>query len=704
MTICDSFNDLEDNENLSEWTELIIGDDHKEDTKLSPLDLSDINFLKFTNLRILVINRQTNYLKSRYDCRPCIYNKLNLKCLSFYGNEMRYLEPFNNFPFIPLKKLSLVSNKIQFIKNGTFTFHSVEHFDMSNNLMEVIEQGALPLGNQTKIINIRNNELSYIEPGSFPFSLTTLSLDHNNLESIEDGVLDNLNNLEELNLSHNNLYAVPNIAALTNLKFFDISFNAIISVGSQRFMQVRALQFLDLSHNMIANSNILRYFILKNSEKRHRLSISLAFNSLKELNYTNISAIAKDLNIVLYGNPWDCIEWEWMKQQFHRYETIYCYCKQSYATICDNFEDIQTENDVEDWTELILEGEHLEDSPPPFDLTDINFLRFKKLELFIIANQIKQLKLHEDDQPCIYRFSKLKYLYFYGNEIKHLEKHHRFPLLKLHTLSLVNNRIEEIRKGTFKNLETEVFDVSNNLIKVIEEEALPLTNVTKVITIKNNKLSFIESGSFPSSLVTLNLARNNLKSISSDIFQNLKNLKHLILNHNNFSAVPDLSRLTELEMFDISFNAILTIGQGQFQTKKGLQLLDFSHNRISDSDILRLVVDANFVYYSEKRTRLSLSLAFNRLRNLKYTLTAFIAKHPKLILYGNPWDCFKWKSISKKLIVFENPCSLQHFSSGKTPYCVNYQWNQTQDISADQIDKDIDRFHKAASENLHLNN
>ena len=357
-------------------------------------------------------------------------------------------------------------------------------------------------------------------------------------------------------------------------------------------------------------------------------------------------------------------------------------CRQSYMTICDSFEDFKSYKDVENINTLMIGSEHGNTKRASIDLKGLDTLfynRYHKLTHLMIINAIGDLQ-RSPLITCAYKKMALKYFTLYGNNLPKIEVNH-FPDLPLKMFSLVNNKIESIGKGAFFGQEIENIDISDNLMEAIISDSLPSTNVTKVVTIKNNKLTHIEPGSLPTSLKSLNLDGNNLRYIEEEVLENLINLKELILSRNKFSSLPKVTFLKQLLVFDISSNEIETIKKGTFKDMSKLKLLDLSNNNIGSPIVLEWLIIPG------KQPSLTISLALNYLKDLN--LRRVSLEDQSLVMYGNPWRCSFWRELQIMLSSYGSRCDLEFWAKGDVPYCVNYS---VQDVYANTWDSDIARL------------
>lgn len=177
-TVCDSFADLKNWPEASTITDLVVGSDHGNSSGLKSVHLMNTLVLSnFNKLKTLIVLNQINELQSSY-AFECTYNSKNLRYVSFYGNIMKQIDEYH-FPVFGAERLSLTNNQIEKISGGAFTYHKIIEFDVSDNLMEVIEANAVPSTEVTKVITFKNNRLTHLEPNCFPASLKSLNLENN---------------------------------------------------------------------------------------------------------------------------------------------------------------------------------------------------------------------------------------------------------------------------------------------------------------------------------------------------------------------------------------------------------------------------------------------------------------------------------------------------------------------------------------------
>ncbi|XP_063923410.1 protein phosphatase 1 regulatory subunit 7-like [Zophobas morio] len=305
VTKCDHFEDLKKYEDIENMRTLIIGSEHG-DVEPSPVSLiEDLDYYSFYRLTTVIIVRSINQLKPQRSWK-CDYHESSLKYFTLYANKLKVIEK-DQLPRIALKLFSLVNNGIESVKPYAF-YHQIEEIDLSENLLEVIENDSLP--SESTSVSIRNNKLAHIEADGFPKGLKNLNLAGNQLRYIPPEVLKNVKNLTELTLSHNKFNSLPPIKHLEQLVVFDISFNSISTLERGTFEKMDNLKLIDLSDNNIHQSDVLQ--LLSTPGKQPSLTVSLALNRLSNLELENLSLQTQ--TFVLYGNPWKCNVWHEIKK------------------------------------------------------------------------------------------------------------------------------------------------------------------------------------------------------------------------------------------------------------------------------------------------------------------------------------------------------------------------------------------------------
>ncbi|KAL3281786.1 hypothetical protein HHI36_004987 [Cryptolaemus montrouzieri] len=176
------------------------------------------------------------------------------------------------------------------------------------------------------------------------------------------------------------------------------------------------------------------------------------------------------------------------------------------------------------------------------------------------------------------------------------------------TLTLSGNNIAEIEKGIFNNLQVENLNLSTNYITSIHPQAFDnITNLKTVI-----------------------LDYNQLKCWSSDWFYNTPSLRNLSFRHNLLEELPD--------------NALINF-RSEIKNETEISV-DFGYNKIHLIHPRAFKCVENFSL---------LNLEYNKLLMLKVETFRNVTKIKNLILRGNPLTCFPKELLLVILEKVEHP-------------------------------------------------
>ena len=208
-------------------------------------------------------------------------------------------------------------------------------------------------------------------------------------------------------------------------------------------------------------------------------------------------------------------------------------------------------------------------------------------------NKIKGLK----------NLSKLKVLYFTGNQIKNVKD--LKSLNNLEALYLSGNQITEIEGlGALPNLK--VLYLATNQIKDISKiKGLKTLKNIEVLCLRTNQITEINGLESLINLQKLDLESNKISEIKG--LENLINLKKLNLRFNKITNIIGLKTLTNLQKLSLSGNQIAEING--LESLINLQKLELGSNKISEIKGLENLINLKFLY-----------LHFNPIINEEYYL------------------------------------------------------------------------------------
>lgn len=198
-------------------------------------------------------------------------------------------------------------------------------------------------------------------------------------------------------------------------------------------------------------------------------------------------------------------------------------------------------------------------------------------------------------------------------------------------------------------------DLSFNIVVIVEEQDFINQQQLQVLSLKNNRITEIEWGSFRplTSLLTLDLFGNNLTSLDNYTLFGLTSLKTLNLSGNQIAELGNasFSSLTVLDILDLSFNLITSVDCSSFTGLSYLRVLNLSHNSISYID--------SFTFQSLLNLE-ALQLATNNIEYLNRRILMGMKRIKYLDLSSNNLvnisaDTFGENSVLESLIMDRNP-------------------------------------------------
>jgi uncharacterized protein YjbI with pentapeptide repeats len=159
----------------------------------------------------------------------------------------------------------------------------------------------------TATLSMQHNQISSIEPDTFGklTNLTRLDLRGNQISSIEPGTFGGLTNLTRLHLWHNQISSIDggDFSGLTNLTRLHLRENQISNIESEAFIGLRSLSWLELSGNQISSIEPGTFGGLTSLT-----AIELQYNQLSSIESGVFSGLT-NLNVLrLSGNQLSSIE------------------------------------------------------------------------------------------------------------------------------------------------------------------------------------------------------------------------------------------------------------------------------------------------------------------------------------------------------------------------------------------------------------
>lgn len=444
----------------------------------------------------------------------------NLKELKLLDNNIIHIRENNFDNLSKLKVLGLIDNQIQFIEMKSFEkLNALKILDMSYNNIETID-GLFRENENLTYLYLRSNLIKSIHRDTFSklIYLTTIHIDNNLIEFLDEDLFRNNKNIKWISLSDNYLQQIQDntFKNLMNITNIELAYNNLTELTPSIFKNNRKLKNLSLTGNLFDSITKSIFELLPELE-----NVYLNNNQLKEL---------KDSELFCY-NP--------------------------------------------NLLTLKLNNNHLTILPvdifkPLRNLSEINLsaMRIQKISdnLFRWNSKLEKILLNSNNISVINEQSfealhMLEQLYLHENQITHISTYVFRKNVRLSLLNLSKNRIRSLAEDSLDcNAELEELLLNDN-----EIDDLPETIFHWTVQLKQ-----------------INLANNKLTSFGEQTFSTLALLTHLQLQNNQLRilSVQLLMANENLEIFNCSHNQLRFINNYLHYKKPNLKEVDLSQNPI----------------------------------------------------------------------------------------------------------------------------
>ncbi|XP_077289677.1 leucine-rich tendon-specific protein [Arctopsyche grandis] len=182
----------------------------------------------------------------------------NLTFLELSDNQLTHLAPTCFHPLKTLSTLRLRGNNLNVPALAALKdLNSISELDLTKNALSgPLGPNTLPRLQSLHLLQMGHNGLTSVKRGALAglINLTSLSLQHNQIDVIEDHAFRQLSNLTELDLAHNGIVAVSgnSLAHLVKLQKLDLSHNFLRALTADLVKPLQALTDLRLDDNDIS--------------------------------------------------------------------------------------------------------------------------------------------------------------------------------------------------------------------------------------------------------------------------------------------------------------------------------------------------------------------------------------------------------------------------------------------------------------------
>ncbi|XP_027218876.2 toll-like receptor Tollo [Penaeus vannamei] len=228
------------------------------DLSHNQLSLGASNAEPFTGLiRLVVLDVSHNRL---VHLGPDTFHDLySLQVLRLSHNQLSHLADATFASLANLHTLDLSQNQLGTLSGKALQGLSVlTHLSIDYNQLEVVHEASLDNCSSLHQLSMAHNQLQMLpEAVKRAPRLRTLDFSHNQIPSLEEGVLHGLVHLQELRLSDNALSNISRTAftEVSSLILLDLSNNSISEIEYGAFDATPKLKGLDLHHNLLGDAN-----------------------------------------------------------------------------------------------------------------------------------------------------------------------------------------------------------------------------------------------------------------------------------------------------------------------------------------------------------------------------------------------------------------------------------------------------------------
>ncbi|KAJ8725556.1 hypothetical protein PYW08_003739 [Mythimna loreyi] len=155
-----------------------------------------------------------------------------------------------------LQELKLDKNSFHFIPS-LLHHEQIQELSLNRNNIGSIDTGTFPANSSIRILNVNSNHIKFIQEGALTnlTNLEVLKLNRNEIKSLPNHLFMYQTNLRTLELNHNKLHVISPLLfqGLSNLTTLKLRFNNIDNIMDGAFFGFKSMNLLQLDHNRIRN-------------------------------------------------------------------------------------------------------------------------------------------------------------------------------------------------------------------------------------------------------------------------------------------------------------------------------------------------------------------------------------------------------------------------------------------------------------------
>ncbi|BES97566.1 LRR_TYP [Nesidiocoris tenuis] len=587
---------------------------------------------------------------------PCPFNTL-CSCVSNHSTQG-----------VPIYKSLQVFNKVHcievpFTKLPAIPGSNVTELTIAGSGLEVLGDESLSELN-LRSINLANNRLLVIEPNAFQHSRNTLEaldISYNNLLTIPEEAINNLNRLKMLSVERNKISSLLSVdwGSLTSiLESLYLGGNHLFTLPLKpgySLMEFRSLVNLKLDGNYLKSlpENSVPFTVASLSVSNNHLDefpyslvailsdlkkLNLADNHIEVLSPLSKAKIKELLTLDLSNNVIKSIS-DFLGKTIKIQELNLSHNK-IVSVAAKAFNGMSTQrlnlsyNRISTMHERALNG--LTYSLEHLDLSSNSLTRFPKALFPMKRLKIMSIRNNNlftiPDSAFKNSSNTLTNLDLSMNNFQHFPKHTMYSLRRLSALNFGYNHITDTGFGFSRWAQNlKVLNLESNQLRALHSNAFKHANQLIGLRLGYNKFSSLHERAFANldnlALLDLGFALRNM-SLPDGLFAPLKKIRDIHLDNNDLKEIHEktFSSCKYLRVANLQFNKIETVSSNLFRpsSHKELEEIRLAFNKISIIDSLTFasLQKLNFVDISFNTIH---TLQPESFKNLPEKLTVFLS-------------------------------------------------------------------------------
>lgn len=507
-------------------------------------------------LRLLGLFLCAVQLISSYSFKSCIadpyYILTSFKCQN--RNNTKIIDIVKDLPESAVN-LTASFNPVQHIPNNSFAhLPNLQYLSLDKNQLNTIDPLAFQTLNQLKHLNLSFNNLSHLSPLLFEdlHNLTTLSLTNNVLKVLPEDIFSNAANLKTLNLRNNNLTdfaaVVKSVSHLTNLTILDLSSNNLTSLSDLNISLPQSLKVLNLCRNNLhtlgCNPSLLRFIQVLDLSFNSKLSTTafegVDFRNVKILQLRSTSVKAVELLNISNINAGHVV-FSGMGLKNDSLLVDLCTMLRRKLSWIKNID--LTHNGIHNTTNFSMSV-----CPKIIGALDLSNNDLKKVHCLDFLGKQVSIKTFNAEHNHITslesckktHFNNLKELSYRYNRILSVNGYAFSHMPKIEMLKLNINNVAFLHRKALRGLKNlKTLRLDNNLLTDLFNDTFKDNYNLQILNLRNNRISVIFNGTFMNlrNLTTLDLGGNKITQIHSSGLDGLKSLSKFYLDGNNLKQI-----------------------------------------------------------------------------------------------------------------------------------------------------------------------